>query len=175
MMNLNPFNLKNLVLLLAVGMAALLTSCGDDFEGETKSFSYSLHTGQTVPSAAYAGSHPTDYSVDMELTEMENGNTMITLTLNNTVDGETYNLHAHDGADAASTPNGTPYNESPNANIFAQAATGNGESVTVSQEATMSFTELTETYSGFFVSHDPLQGISTTDITTYLVVGAFAR
>ncbi len=166
-MNLNALNFKNLFLLLAVSMTVFMTSCSDD-DFESESFDYSL-------SADYVGTHETDYSVTMELTEMENGNTMIELTLENTVEGETYNLHAHDAADAATTPNGTAYNEMANATIFAQAVEGNGGSVTVSQEATMSFTDLTTTYEGFFVSHDPLQEVSTSDAATFLVVAAFAR
>lgn len=42
-------------------------------------------------------------------------------------------------------------------------------------EPAISFTELTRNYEGFLVVHDPTQAISTVDLTTYLVVGAFAR
>ena len=167
------------ILFIVFGLFILgfLSSCGDDdpIALKTTSFDYALHNGQAVPSAAYAGGHPTDLTATMKLDEMENGNTMITVTLNNTISGATYHMHAHDGADAATTPNGTPYNESPNTEIFAQMLQGNGNTVSVSQEASMSYTELTDTYSGFFVIHDPLQAVSTTDITSYLVVGGFAR
>ena len=167
------------ILFIVFGLFILgfLSSCGDDdpIALKTTSFDYALHNGQAVPSAAYAGGHPTDLTATMKLDEMENGNTMITVTLNNTISGATYNMHAHDGADAATTPNGTPYNESPNTDIFAQMLQGNGNTVSVSQEASMSYTELTDTYLGFFVIHDPLQAVSTTDITSYLVVGGFAR
>lgn len=160
-------------------MVACFSSCKDDddpiIDLKSTSYTYQFHNGQTVESAPYAGTHNDDFSVTMDLEELENGNTKITMNLMNTVDGETYNLHAHDGADPATTPNGTPYDESPNATIFAQSVVGNGGTVSVSQEATMSYTDLTTTYEGFFVSHDPLQDISTTDISTYLVVGAFAR
>lgn len=153
-----------------------ISSCGDDeFMGSSTSFDYDVHNGQAVPSAPYAGVHPNDFSVKMDLKEMENGNTMITMTLENTIDGVTYHMHAHDAADAASTPNGTPYLESPNSDIFAQMAMGNGSTVTISQEAKSSYDDLINSYSGFFVVHDPLQSVSTTDISTYLVVGGFAR
>ena len=156
------------------------TSCGSDDDVvdpvlETSSYEYQLHNGQTVGSAPYSGTHNDDYAVTMELEELANGNTMITLSLMNTVNGASYNLHAHDVADPSTTPNGTPYNESPNTDIFAQSVQGNGGTVTISQEANISYFDLTNTYDGFFVSHDPLQEISTTDISTYLVVAAFAR
>jgi hypothetical protein len=93
----------------------------------------------------------------------------------NTIAGETYMIHAHDAADPASTPNGTPYNETPNSQVFSQMAMGTGGTVTVTQTVNMSYESITSTYEGFFVIHDPLQAINTTDISTYLVVGAFAR
>ncbi len=159
---------------------ACCTSCGSDddippVDLKSSSYEYQLHNGQTVESAPYAGTHNDDYMVTMDLEELENGNTKITMNLMNTVNGATYALHAHDVADPATTPNGTPYIESPNANIFAQMVQGNGGTVSVSQEANISYFDLTSTYDGFFVSHDPLQDVSTTDISTYLVVGAFAR
>ncbi len=155
-----------------------LASCSDDDTNPTfemTSFDYQIHNGQTVNSAAYAGTHSNDFNVNMELIELSSGNTQINLTLNNTMEGETYHIHAHDAADPATTPNGTPYNETPNGDIFAQMVVGNGGSVSISQEASSSFTELTNDYEGFFVVHDPLQAISTTDISTYLVVASFAR
>jgi hypothetical protein len=84
-------------------------------------------------------------------------------------------MHAHDKADPASTPNGTPYDESPNAGVFATAVAGNGGTASVSGETTMSYTEITSTYEGFFVVHDPLQAVNTADVTTYVVLGDFAR
>jgi len=158
--------------LLAVGF----TSCGDDdADLESKSYNYAFHTGQTVAAAPYSGDHADNFAAELVLQEMENGNTMITVNLSNTVDGETYRIHAHDAEDAASTPNGTPYNETPNADVLATSVEGNGGTASVSEESTMSVTELSTTYSGFFVVHDPLQDISTVDISTYLVVGSFAR
>jgi len=152
-----------------------MSSCKDDPDLATTNYQYALHNGQAVPTAPYGGSHPTDFTSEMQLEELDNGNTKITVTLNNTVDGGVYHLHAHDAADASTTPNGTPYDETPNSDILAQMVTGNGSTVTVTQEATMSYTDLTTDYSGFFVVHDPLQDLSTTDISTYLVVGGFAR
>jgi hypothetical protein len=168
------------ILLLAFVSILFLQSCSDDeemdvFSSKNMSFSYAFHNGQTVPTAPYAGIHPSDFSATLMLESMENGNTMITVTLNNTVEGAIYNIHSHDAADPASTPNGTPYNESPNADILVQQAEGNGGSVTVMQEALMSYDDLLNSYEAFFVIHDPLQPMSTVDISTYLTVGAFAR
>lgn len=158
-------------------ISLVFVSCGDDEPVvlASSSYSYSLHNGQTVETAPYDGIHSTDFSASIKIEEMENGNAMVSVTLNNTMDGQTYPVHAHDSADAASTPNGTPYSETPNSNVFQKAIEGNGSSVTASQESTMSYTELTSTYSGFLVVHDPLQAVSTVDIGTYLVVGSFGR
>lgn len=177
MKNLNySFGLKNLLILFALSTLVFMTSCSDDDPMLSEiSYEYSFHNGQTVPTAPYTGLHPSDLSASLELMEMENGGTRITVSLMNTLDGETYRIHAHDAADPASTPNGTPYNESPNAGIFAQNLEGNGGTASISQETDMSFEELTTDYAGFFVVHDPLQPINTADITTYLVVGSFAR
>lgn len=145
----------------------MMTSCGGD-DLESTSFDYAF-------SGDYDGTHATDLTATMTITELENGGSTITVELENTVDGEMYPMHAHDAADASSTPNGTPYVEAPNTAIFGQMLAGNGGTATVSQETTMSYTELTSTYDGFFVVHDPLQTLSTSDATTFLVVGAFAR
>lgn len=158
---------------------SFLTSCGNDDETpltlQSKTFEYQLHNGQAVPSAPYAGIHAGNLSASLLLEELENGNTNITVSIQNTMDGQIYHIHAHDAADPASTPNGTPYIEAPNTNIFAQMLNGNGATVSVSQEATQSFEALTATYEGFLVIHDPLQAINTQDISTYVVVGSFAR
>ncbi len=170
--------MKNLIIFKIALLALLfLNSCGDDdpFEARTTTFNYQLHNGQAVPSAPYAGLHPNDFSASMLVEENEDGTATISVTLMNTVDGVTYPLHAHDAADPATTPNGTPYIETPNGDVFAQMAAGNGGSVTVSQSTELSYDEVTSDYAGFFVVHDPLQAISTTDISTYLVVGGFAR
>lgn len=138
-------------------------------------YNYEFNNGQVVASAAYDGIHMDNFSAQMTVEELSSSQSKITVTLMNTVAGQTYNIHAHDAADPATTPNGTPYNESPNVNVFVQQATGNGGSVSVSQTVNMSYSAITSTYEGFFVIHDPLQMMSTTDISTYLVVGTFAR
>ena len=168
-------NLKFLSLMI-IGLF-LMNSCSDDepFVGSETTFDYTLHNGQAVPSLPYSGMHPNDFSASMSLKENENGTTEITVELMNTISGATYHIHAHDSADAATTPNGTPYSESPNSGILVQMVEGNGSSVSVTQQADISYDELINEYSGFFVIHDPLQAISTTDISSYLVVGGFAR
>ncbi len=157
--------------------AATMTSCSkdDDDDKMSTTFEYAFNTGQVGAGTEYSGSHPTNYFATMQVEELDDDRSRISVTLNNTVDGQTYMLHAHDAADASTTPNGTPYNETPNAAIFVQMAQGNGGTVTVSQEVDFSYDYITTAYSGFFVSHDPTQPISTVDLTTYLVVGGFAR
>lgn len=167
-------------LFIAIFAIGFMTACGDDdMEGEmlaSTSFEYIAHNGQVIPDLPYSGIHPTtEFKATMALEELSNGNTQITVTLDNTVDGATYNMHAHDAADSATTPNGTPYIETPNADILAGSVTGNGGTVMLTQEAAIAYEELTTAYEGFFVIHDPLQDVSTVDITTYLTVGAFAR
>lgn len=171
---MNLLNLKALSFLF-LGLM-LFSSCEEEeIVLDSQTINYYFHNGQTVPSAAYAGYHNSDLTASMTLEEMEDGSTMITVELDNTMDGEVYNIHAHDAADPTTTPNGTPYVESPNGNVFAQMATGNGGSVLVSQTTTTSYADLVNSYEGFFVVHDPLQAINTADISTYLIVGSFAR
>ncbi len=161
-------------LLLAITIALfgmMITSCGSDTESE--SFDYSFSEAYEADPATSA--HPSDLDATLTVEELEDGGSMITVELTNTIDGETYNIHAHDAADPATTPNGTPYNETPNAAVFANQLVGNGGTVSVSQETALSFTEVTTTYDAFFVVHDPLQAINTADISTYLIVGSFAR
>ena len=161
---------------LFFSMTLFFTSCGDDDSVlRSQEFVYQVHNGQIVPSAPYTGSHNSTLRANLRLDELENGNTMITVELGNTINGETYHIHAHDSADPATTPNGTPYMESPNANIFAKAIQGNGATISISQETTSSLDDLITSYNGFFVVHDPLQDINTADISTFLVVGSFAR
>jgi hypothetical protein len=142
---------------------------------DSKTFNYAFNTGQIDASFAYDGQHASNLAGDLKLEEQENGKTKITFTLNNTVNGETYNIHAHDAADASTTPNGTPYNETPNGDVFVQQIMGNGGSVSTSTISSKTFKELTTSYSGFFVIHDPLQGISTTNPKTFVILGLFAR
>lgn len=157
---------------LAVLAAISFSACSEEEmeEPDPQSMEYSYDF-----SSSYSGSHPDDFSAMMEVEEVDNNSCKITITLMNTIDGEMYMIHAHDAADTSSTPNGTPYNETPNSNIMVQMANGNGGTIKVSQNANMSYEEITSEYEGFFVVHDPTQAISTVDISTYLVVGAFAR
>lgn len=144
-------------------------------EMKSETYDYNFNNGQLVAGTAYAGTHMDNLTASMMVEETGDNTAKITVTLENTVDGEMYMIHAHDAADPSSTPNGTPYNETPNSAVFTQMLTGNGSSVSVSQTVNMSFDEITTSYEGFFVVHDPLQSISTTDLTTYLVLGTFAR
>ncbi len=157
--------------------AATMTSCSkdDDEDKMSTTFDYVFNTGQVGAGTAYSGSHPTDYSATMKVEELDDDRARISVTLNNTVDGQMYMLHAHDAADASTTPNGTPYNETPNSAVFVQMINGTGGSVTATQDVDFSYEYITTVYSGFFVSHDPTQPISTVDLTTYLLVGGFAR
>lgn len=168
------FNLTYTIL----GILLLVFSCTKEEEKgplKSKTYEYEFHNGQTVSTAPYLGIHLSNLSASIKLVELENGNTNITVTIKNSMNGQTYHTHAHDAADPSSTPNGTPYNESPNSDIFAQAIQGNGGEVSVTQEAKVPYNELISSYEGFFVVHDPLQEISTTNISSYLVVGSFAR
>jgi hypothetical protein len=160
-------------LTLGASLALGLSSCSEDLQ--TATYSYSFNTGALGAGTEYNGTHPDNLTASMTVTELEEGGSEISVTLTNTLDGETYMLHAHDAADPASTPNGTPYNETPNSDVFVQMLTGNGASATATQTTTLSYEEITTTYAGFFVVHDPTQAISTTDLQTYLIVGDFAR
>jgi hypothetical protein len=172
---------STLVLAVAVGF----TSCKKDDKEEpmepapaamqSSTYNYEFNNGQVIPSAAYDGTHKDNLTASMIVNEKSNGKAEVVITLTNTVSGATYNMHAHDAADPTTTPNGTPYNETPNDLVLAKSVTGNGGSISVTQETNLSYTQLIGTYSGFFVVHDALQPVSTTDISTYLVVGSFAR
>lgn len=150
-------------------------------EGEANlrsmSFEYSFNEGQLLdnPDTAYEGEHNRDLSATLTLNERIDGTTEVIVMLNNTVDGETYPVHSHDAADPNTTPNGTPYNETPNGDVFAGGVMASGMSGTADNISPMSFNELTRDYNGFLVVHDPLQDISTTDLTTYLILGLTAR
>jgi hypothetical protein len=170
----------NFLLSLSLATGVLFTSCKKkDTEPNpqmmSSTFMYEFNNGQVVPAAAYDGMHPDSFSASMMVEELADNQTKITVTLMNTVNGQQYMIHAHDAADPATTPNGTPYNESPNAMVFSKHVNGNGGTVSVSQTVNMSYSQITTVYNGFFVVHDPMQAISTTDISTYLVVGTFAR
>ena len=151
-----------------------LTSCGDD-DLQSKTFTYDFNTGQVAADFAYVGTHSDDLSATIKVDEREDGDSDITITINNSIDGETYRTHAHDMEDAATTPNGTPYNETPNADVFAGPIEGNGGAASLTKKSSLSYEEITTTYDGFFVIHDPLQDLSTVDPTTYVILGIFAR
>lgn len=139
------------------------------------SFNYSFNTGQVNQAFAYSGMHPGDLSATLIVKELANDQSRVRVLLNNTQSGETYPIHAHEMADPATTPNGTPYNETPSSNVLTLMASGNGGEVSVSQNSSMSFNDLTTSFDAFFVVHDPLQPVSTTDPTTYVLLGVFAR
>ncbi len=172
-MMINFFKKASFMAMALTASTIMFTSCDDDDEMEEapkKSMTYNYEF-----SGEYDGNHDSTFSAVLKITEIDANSSTVEVTLNNTVSGEVYNVHSHDAADPATTPNGTPYNETPNGNVFAKPATGNGGSVTISQTSTKSYTELTSSYDAFFVVHDPLQTLSTVDLTTYLVVGTFAR
>lgn len=161
-------------------MAVLvLSSCKKDEDEpvamKSKTYSYAFNTGQVGAGTEYDGTHTKNLSAMITLDELSGGKTKVTVSLMNTMNGEMYMVHSHDAADPMSTPNGTPYNESPNAGVLVGMVNGNGGTATSSQESTMSFDALSTQYNGFFVVHDPLQPVSTTDLSTYLIVAAFAR
>lgn len=168
--------------MLAFGLMFTVSSCDKDDDDDMdknpsmkmSTYMYDFNNGQ-VASSPYAASHPDNLMAEMMVEEMMDGGSKITITLKNTVDGEMYPVHAHDAADPTTTPNGTPYNETPNSDVFTKMIAGNGGTVSISQETDMSYTELTSSYEGFFVVHDPMQAVNTADISTYLVVGSFAR
>jgi hypothetical protein len=174
--------MKKLHFILGLGLVSglLFSSCKKkevepDPQMMSSTYTYEFNNGQVVPSAAYNGMHPDSFSASMMVEEVGENQTKITVTLMNSVSGQQYMIHAHDAADPATTPNGTPYNESPNALVFSKHVQGNGGTVSVSQTVNMSYAQITASYNGFFVVHDPMQPISTTDISTYLIVGTFAR
>lgn len=161
-----------------------LTSCSSDddagnvnepIELREVTFSYQFNNGQIVADAPYSGSHTDNLMAEMKIEELMNEETRITVTLKNSIDGEVYPVHAHDAADPSTTPNGTPYNETPNSDVFTAMMEGTGGDASASRTTSMSFDMITEQYEAFFVVHDPLQTLSTTDLTTYVILGTFAR
>lgn len=157
------------VLLLAL-TGLVFSACQQTEEMQSKTYSYMFNTGQINSAYAYSGTHPTTLSADLKLEEMADDKTKITVTINNPESGQTYMVHAHDKVDPA-TNNGLPYNQVPNATVFAQPISGGEASFT----SDMSFEKLTTEYEAFFVIHDPLQPINTADPTTYVILGDFAR
>lgn len=182
------FNRLMAIPVMVLTASLIMTSCKKDDpepeptpeptpnpEMQSSTYEYEFNNGQVVPTAAYDGMHMDNLMATMMVEEVSSTETEISVTLTNTVDGEMYMIHAHDAMDPATTPNGTPYDETPNGAVFTQMANGNGGDVTVSQTVSMSYSDIVNNYEGFFVVHDPLQQLSTVDISTYLVVGSFAR
>ncbi|HCS21306.1 MAG TPA: hypothetical protein DIW47_12225 [Bacteroidetes bacterium] len=171
-------SLKSL-LILPLMAVLVLSSCKKDEDEpvamKSKTYNYAFNTGQVGAGTEYDGTHAKNLTAMITLDELSGGKTKVTVSLMNTMNGEMYMVHSHDAADPMSTPNGTPYNESPNANVLVGMVSGNGGTASYSQESNMSFDALTTQYNGFFVVHDPLQQVSTTDLSTYLIVAAFAR
>ena len=172
-------------IVVAVVSLFFFTACGDDSmpvdpgsdDPMSASFDYAFNEGQLLDdvNTAYRGEHDRSLEARIDVDEMEDGNAAITVTLENTLDGESYAVHAHDAANPEETPNNTPYDESPNADVFAEIIEGTGGSASLTNETDIPFMEVTEEYEGFFVVHDPLQDISTVDLTTYLVLGSFGQ
>lgn len=171
-------NLKLSIFALAA-MAVILFSCNDSDDEpmlRMQTFDYSFNEGQLAGSAtAYEGEHPKNLTARMTVEEQANGMAKITVMLNNTLSGRMYMIHAHDAADPATTPNGTPYNEAPNGNVLSAMVTPQGSTGMVEHQSTLSYDQIINNYEGFLVVHDPTQEISTTDLTTYLILGLFAR
>jgi hypothetical protein len=158
-------------------------------EARSISFEYDFNAGQLGEGTAYAGDHPTNMTAKLIITEQSANRCLVQVELHHAVEGAVYMVHAHDAADPTSTPNGTPYNETPNAEVLTLALTARGHDgghgghghrvahITAKggQEVNRSFEYLSMNYDGFLVVHDPLQAISTTELSTYLVVAPFAR
>lgn len=143
----------------------------------SETFAYAFNEGQLLdnPGTAYIGEHARNLMAELQLEERADGGANVTVTLMNTLQGEAYPVHAHDFADPATTPSGTPYNETPNGDVFAGAIMGTGGAASLTVQSTMPYLELVEDYGAFLVVHDPTQGLSTTDLTTYLILGIFAE
>ncbi len=170
---LQPVNTADISTYLIVGSFARDQGTPASYQSET--YTYNFNTGQVDPGFAYNGSHPNDLTAELTVKELANNEARVSVVLSNTIAGETYMVHSHDQADPNTTPNGTPYDETPNANVMVKMAMGNGGSVHVAQTSTLSYGELTTNYDAFFVVHDPLQPITTVDPTTYVILGVFAQ
>lgn len=158
---------------LAVGNFARDQGTTPSYQSEV--YNYAFNTGQIASQFAYSGTHPNTLTAVMRVEELANSESRIKVTLQNTLNGEVYPVHAHDKADPATTPNGTPYDETPNSSVMVQMAMGTGAEAVVVQNSNKSFAEITGQYNAFFVVHDPTQNITTTDPSTYVVLGNFAR
>lgn len=172
-----------LTLAAVVAFASLLSACSDESsvsapdELRSETYSYAFNEGQAIgdDATAYRGEHERNLMAQLMIEEREDGNANVTVELMNTIDGETYPVHAHDMADPSTTPNNTPYNETPNGDVFAAGIEGTGGSASFTNETSIAYDELINEYEGFFVVHDPLQDLNTADLTTYLTLGVFAQ
>ena len=125
--------LTYLTIAAAVAVASLLSACSEDSsvsstgELQSETYTYAFNEGQAVgdDGAGYRGEHDRNLMARMIIEEREDGNANVTVELMNTLDGETYPVHAHDMADPSTTPNNTPYNETPNGDVFAAGIEGN--------------------------------------------------
>lgn len=179
----SKYSFSYLTLALAIAAASLVSACSDDSsvsapnELRSETYTYAFNEGQALgdDETAYRGEHQRNVSAELMIEEREDGNANVTVQLGNTVSGETYAVHAHDMADPSTTPNGTPYNETPNGGIIATGIEGTGGSASFTNETSIAYDELINEYEGFFVVHDPLQDISTVDLTTYLLLGVFGQ
>lgn len=183
-MFIHKFSFSHLTIVLAITAASLFTACSEDSspvstddELRSETFTYAFNEGQALgdDATAYRGDHQRNLSAELVIEEREDGNANVTVNISNSVSGETYPVHAHDMADPSTTPNGTPYNETPNGDVFAGGIDGNGGTASRTNETSIAYDELMNSYEGFFVIHDPLQGLSTVDLTTYLVLGVFGQ
>lgn len=170
---LQAINTADISTYLVVGSFARDQGQAPSYQSET--FNYGFNTGQVASQFAYSGSHPNNLSASITVEEVANNRARVVVELSNTIAGETYPIHAHDKADPNTTPNGTPYNETPNSDVLVQMPTSDGGDLRVAQISTKSYTELTTQYEAFFVVHDPLQAVTTTDPTTYIILGNLAR
>ena len=146
-------------------------------EQRSETFTYSFNEGQLLdnPDTAYEGEHPRNLSATVVVEEQLNGLATVMVTLNNTLDGQTYPVHSHDAADPATTPNGTPYDEAPNSQLSGMISGNGSDASTTFETSSITYMDLLNDYEGFFVVHDPTQDISTTDLTTYLILGLTTR
>lgn len=150
-------------------------------------YTYAFNRGQLGEGTAYQGDHATHMTAVLTIEELSENRCRVKMLLNHAIEGTTYLVHAHDAAYPETTPNNTPYVESPNEAILSLAITGVGHNhgglghrvahiaAKGEQESRFGFDYLTQVYGGFIVVHDPLQSVSTTNLQSFLVVNKFAR
>lgn len=136
-------------------------------------FAYSFNEGEAFGGSTYQGTHPRNLSASLQLQALDTGGTKLTVTLYNTLAGESYATHAHNARDT--TNGGNPYEFLVNTTILNQNPTGTGDSVQAVHYTPREFKFLVNEYQGYLVIHDPLQPINTNDPTTLLILGKFAR